>query len=154
MRRGRVPVAVVGLVVAAGLVAGCGAAEDTGTAKGIRAGADARPGTVPGADGVSPRDARILESGFEDHATWGPGSYVVRYEITNGGKDAAHYFVGFEFLDADGDVLGSTGVTADGLGPGRTKRGDTAPLASEIENGPLKSIADVRVSTVERMPAR
>ncbi|MFE5207134.1 hypothetical protein [Streptomyces sp. NPDC056600] len=151
MRRGRVVVA--GLVVAAGLVAGCGAAEDGGTAGKARADVNARPAPVTSPHDATPRDARILESGFEDHATWGPDSYVVRYEITNGGKDDAHYFVGFEFLDEDGDVLGSTGVTADKLGPGKTKRGDTAPLPSEIENGPLKSITAVRVSTVERMPA-
>ncbi|WP_448316549.1 FxLYD domain-containing protein, partial [Streptomyces sp. CO7] len=150
MRRGRVAAAVVGLVVAAGLVAGCGATEDTGTAGKARANVDARPEPVASPDDATPRDARILESGFEDHATWGPDSYVVKYEVTNGGKEDAHYFVGFEFLDEDGDVLGSTGVTADELGPGRTKRGDTAPLPTEIENGPLRSIASVRVSTVER----
>ncbi|MFI8008431.1 hypothetical protein [Streptomyces sp. NPDC086010] len=58
--------------------------------------------------------------------------------------------MGLEFLDADGDVLGSTGVTADKLGPGKTNRGGTAPLESEIANGPMASIKSVRVSEVDR----
>jgi hypothetical protein len=76
----------------------------------------------------------------------------VKYEVTNGGKDAANYFVGLEFLDRDGDVLGSTGVTADKLGPGKTHKGDTAPVESEITNGSPKDIKSVRVSTVDRTP--
>ncbi|MFF3096762.1 hypothetical protein [Streptomyces cyaneofuscatus] len=91
-----------------------------------------------------------MSSGVEDHETWGPQAFVVRYEVTNGGGEAADYFAQFEFLDADGDVLGSTGVTADKLGAGKTHKGDTAPLPAEITNGDLADIKKVRVSTVER----
>ncbi|MDX2922782.1 hypothetical protein [Streptomyces sp. NE06-03C] len=87
---------------------------------------------------------------MEDHETWGPKAYVVRYEVTNGGDGAADYFAQFEFLDGDGDVLGSTGVTADKLGAGKTHKGDTAPLPAEITNGDLADIKKVRVSLVER----
>jgi hypothetical protein len=149
MRRGVVAACVV-LVAVVGLVAGC-AAEEPAAGK-ARAEVD-----VPAEEGkagqhAASKDAKILESGFADHEVWGPGAYVVKYEITNRGKGRANYFVGLEFLDKDGDVLGSTGVGADKLGPGKTKVDDTAPLPVEIENGPMKSIVDVRVSTVERTP--
>ncbi|MFD8592315.1 FxLYD domain-containing protein [Streptomyces sp. NPDC059637] len=99
------------------------------------------------------RDVEITGSGVEDHDVWGPGAYVVRYKVTNGGNEAADYFVGLEFLDKDGDVLGSTGVTADKLGPGKTKEADAAPLEAEIENGEIADIRSVRVSEVQRTPA-
>lgn len=83
---------------------------------------------------------------------WGPGAYVVHYTVTNHGAGAADYFAQFEFLDADGDHLGSTGITADKLGPGKTKAGDAAPLDVEIENGKISDIRSVRVTQVERTP--
>ncbi len=46
---------------------------------------------------------KIVKSGFRDHDVWGPDAYVVEYEITNKGNDAADYFVQLEFLDVDGD---------------------------------------------------
>ena len=96
------------------------------------------------------RDVKITKSGIEDHETWGPGAYVVHYTITNNGKSPADYFAQFEFLDKDGDVLGSTGVTADKLGPGKSKTADASPVESEIENGKPSDIKKVRVSQVDR----
>ncbi|MBN3932031.1 hypothetical protein IQ279_20785 [Streptomyces verrucosisporus] len=104
-------------------------------------------------EGGAGRDVEITASGVRDHDTWGENAYVVEYRITNSGEEAANYFVGLEFLDADGDVLGSTGVTADKLGPGKSKKGETAPLDVEIENGELADIRDVRVAMVDRTPA-
>ncbi|MGO4747922.1 hypothetical protein AB4212_04665 [Streptomyces sp. 2MCAF27] len=99
---------------------------------------------------MASKDVRIMKAGVEDHEVWGPKAYVVHYEITNHGKSAADYFAQFEFLDKDGDVLGATGVTADKLGPGKTHKGDSAPLDSEITNGAMKDIKSVRVSQVDR----
>ncbi|MFJ4703147.1 hypothetical protein ACIP5N_33850 [Streptomyces sp. NPDC088768] len=95
-------------------------------------------------------DVRIVKSGVEDHPTWGPGAYVVHYEITNHGRSAAGYFAQLEFLDADKDVLGTTGITADKLGAGKVSTGDTAPLDVEIRNGKMTDIRSVRVSEVDR----
>lgn len=95
-------------------------------------------------------DVKITKSGVEDHETWGPGAYVVHYKVTNHGDDAASYYAGLEFLDSDGDVLGTTGITADKLGAGKSKSGDTSPLPVEIENGEITDIKDVRVSEVDR----
>lgn len=99
------------------------------------------------------KDVTITKSGVEDHEGWGDGAYVVHYKITNGGDVQADYFAGLEFLDADGDVLGTTGITADKLGPGKSSTGDTAPVESEIENGKMTDIRDVRVSQVDRQGA-
>lgn len=93
---------------------------------------------------------QIVRSGFEDNETWGDHAYVVHYKITNRGTGAADYFASLEFLDKDGDVLGSTGVTADKLGAGKVNEGDTAPLAEEIGNGKVSDIKSVRVASVER----
>lgn len=94
-------------------------------------------------------DVKVVRSGFEDHETWGPGAYVITYKITNRGPKEASFFVGFDFLDKDGDVLGSTGVTADRVGPGKANRGDTAPIEAEITNGKMKDIRSVRVSEID-----
>lgn len=147
----RIAMSVVVAVAAVGLVAGCSGGGGAGDAGKGAAAAEAGGGAAaePGED-LAGRDVKIVRSGFEDHDVWGPDSYVVEYEITNGGKDAANYFVGLEFLDSDGDVLGSTGVTADKLGAGKSNRGDTAPLEAEITNGDLGDIRSVRVSDVER----
>lgn len=98
-------------------------------------------------------DAKLAKQGVEDHETWGPGAYVVHYEITNSGNEAADYFVMIEFLDSDGDVLGTTGITADKLGAGKTNRGDTSPLPAEIDNGEMSDIETARVGEVERTPS-
>ncbi|MEU6015287.1 hypothetical protein ABZ826_14915 [Streptomyces sp. NPDC047515] len=95
------------------------------------------------AEGISNKDVAV-RLGSTAHA------YVVHYTIRNGGSGAANYYARFEFLDKDGDVLGKTGVTADKLGPGKTKTGESAPLDSEIEHGTVKDIASVRVAHVER----
>ncbi|MET9819603.1 hypothetical protein [Streptomyces sp. NPDC006355] len=153
----KIMLSVGAAVAVVGLVAGCSGAEDGGDAGKGSSTATAREGSsgdsakAAGED-VAKRDVKITGSGYRDHDVWGPGAYVVEYTITNGGKDPANYFVGLEFLDADGDVLGSTGVTADKLGAGKSSKGDTAPVESEITNGPMSGIKSVRVSEVDRMP--
>lgn len=148
---------VVAAVAVVGLAAGCSGGEGAdGTGKGSAAAAgEAEAPVEEGKSGedLAERDVKITASGFKDHEVWGPDAYVVEYEITNGGKDDASYFVQLEFLDADKDVLGTTGVTADKLGAGKAKRGDTAPIEAEIENGEMSDIRSVRVSMVERTPA-
>lgn len=137
-----------GVVAAALLLTGCGGGgEDTagGGSSSSAADSDAKA-EAPAAS----KDAKITGSGFEDHEVWGDHAYVTRYAITNHGKGAANYFVQFEYLDADGDVLGSTGVTADKLGEGKTNTGDAAPLDAEIPNGKIADIKSVRISNVER----
>jgi hypothetical protein len=141
---------VAGAAVAAvALLTGCGDGGDDAAGSGSSSSApagDAKANEAPDAA----KDVKITGSGFEDHEVWGDGAYVTRYEITNRGKGAANYFVQFEYLDADGDILGSTGVTADKLGEGKTNKGDTAPVKAEITNGKMSDIKDVRVSTVDR----
>ncbi|MGI5346650.1 FxLYD domain-containing protein [Streptomyces sp. CA-250714] len=95
---------------------------------------------------------KITKSGVENHDVWKPNAYVVRYMITNNGDGPADYFAQFEFLDKYGDVLGSTGVTADKLGPGKSRTADTAPVKEEIENGTMTDIKNVRVTEVDRTP--
>ncbi|MGW5038982.1 hypothetical protein ACWEQK_12630 [Streptomyces parvulus] len=58
-------------------------------------------------------DVKITKAGVEDHQVWGDGAYVVHYEITNTGADAANYFAEIRLVDKDGDHLGQTGVTGD-----------------------------------------
>lgn len=148
----KIMLSVVAAVAVVGFVAGCSGGEGTGDAvngSAAAAGQAEAPAEESGAD-LAKRDVKIVSSGVEDHDVWGPGAYVVAYEITNGGKGAANYFIQLEFLDSDGDVLGTTGVTADKLGAGKTSRGDTAPIDAEIENGKISDIRDVRVSMVER----
>lgn len=154
----RIGLYVAAAVSAAALVAGC-SSDDSDAAKGrttAPAGQEASPDKEVKApdEAEASRDVRITSSGYRDHEVWGPGSYVVAYEITNNGSQPANYFAGLEFLDQDGDVLGSTGVTADKLGPGKAHRGDTAPLEAEIKNGSPKDIKSVRVSEVLRTPVK
>ncbi|MFF1962955.1 hypothetical protein ACFVW5_04905 [Streptomyces sp. NPDC058232] len=144
---------VVAAAVAAGALTACtstGESDGSAVRESAPAGADAAGGDKAGAKSEALKDVTIVRSGVEDHEVWGPGAYVVHYKITNSGKGAADYFAQLEFLDADGDVLGTTGVTADKLGPGKSKQADTAPLESEIENGKPSDIRDVRVTQVDR----
>lgn len=170
VRRVALSVAAAGLV--AGLVVGCSESEDSGgegTDGGAAAGASAADGAGGGSQeepgvGEEPAveeepaaedatgDVTIVHAGVMDHDVWGPGAFVVEYEITNSTDEAQNYFASIEFLDADGDVLGSTGVTADQLGPGKTHSGDTAPLPVEIDNGEMADIVEARVSLVDRTP--
>ncbi|WP_189596323.1 hypothetical protein [Streptomyces pilosus] len=48
-------------------------------------------------------------------------------------------------------MTGSTGITVDRLSPGKTGKGDTAPLDVEIDKGDFTEIKAVKVSDVERM---
>ncbi|WP_405192896.1 hypothetical protein [Streptomyces anulatus] len=146
MRKGWVLAGVSGLAALA--LGGCGggeAAVEQSSATGV-------PGAraTAAAEGAAVKDVRIVKSGVQDHETWGEKAFVVAYEITNQSENTSNYFVGLDFLDSDGDVLGSTGVTADKLGVGKTHKGDTAPLPAEITNGKLTDIRDVRVSQVDR----
>ncbi|MFF6957772.1 hypothetical protein [Streptomyces sp. NPDC008317] len=90
---------------------------------------------------------------MEDDPVWGPHAYVVHYTVTNHGAGAADYFAQLEFLDADGDHLGNTGITADKLGAGKSKTGDAAPLDVKIQNGKIADIRSVRVTEVDRTPS-
>lgn len=110
---------------------------------------DACPTTESGTPSPVSQDVTITQAGVEDHELWGAGTYVVHYEITNHGTADASYFAQLAFLDADGDQLGTTGITADNLGPGKTKAGETRPLEPEIENGPLGAVTSVQVTQVE-----
>ncbi len=144
-RNGLVAVAAV---AAAALLTGCGDTGEETAGSGSSSPAAAK-GDAKREASAEAKDVKITRSGVEDHEVWGR-AFVTHYEITNHGKGAANYFVQLEFLDGDGDVLGATGVTADKLGPGKTNKGDTAPMESEIKNGKMSDIKRVRVSTVER----
>jgi hypothetical protein len=141
-------------VAAAGALTACtDAGGDEGAAKNgpaASSSAAAGAGTDEAPAAEASKDVKVVKSGYQDHEMYGPNAFIVEYEITNSGDAAADYFVQFEFLDADGDVLGSTGVTADKLGVGKTNKGETAPLEAEITNGPMDAIKSVRVSEVAR----
>ncbi|GAA2565468.1 hypothetical protein [Streptomyces koyangensis] len=149
----RVGVYVGAVVAAAALVSGCaGSSEGAPASAGSSAPAGSAPAEAKGGEDLAARDVELGKAGFQDHDVWGPGAYVTPYSITNRGDGTASYLVGLEYLDGDGDLLGSTGVMADKLGPGKTSKGDTAPVAAEIQNGEIADIRSVRVSTVERTP--
>lgn len=144
-------VSVAGLVAVAGALTACGdtndaASEDSKTGTSANA-----PAPEKSEASAAPADVKLVKQGWEDHEVWGPHSYVVHWELTNAGTKAGNFYAGLEFLDADGDVLGSTGITADKLGPGKTSRGDAAPLDVEITNGKMADIKKARVSEVERL---
>ncbi|MFJ3249142.1 hypothetical protein [Streptomyces sp. NPDC086782] len=132
--------------VAAAVLTGC---TTTGTSSGGSGEGKASAAAQAPAENSAKKDVEIVRHGFEDHDTWGKHAYVTHYAITNHAKKARSYFVQLEFLDKDGDVLGTTGVTADKLGPGKTNTGDSAPLEAEITNGKIADIKGVRVSQVE-----
>ncbi|MGW1840676.1 hypothetical protein [Streptomyces sp. NPDC002067] len=139
-------------IAAGGLLTGCSGADEEGKggAEKPSAPASAKVDGSGAEKSAASKDVTIVKSGVEDHKVWGPTAYVVHYEITNHGTGPANYFAQLEFLDKDGDVLGSTGITADKLGAGKTKAGDIAPVETEIENGKPKDIKSVRVSQVDR----
>ncbi|MER6976035.1 hypothetical protein [Streptomyces carpinensis] len=139
---------LAGIAVAAAALTGCNSTDTSSATSENKAEATA-PAKAPKAD-LAKRDVKIVRTGFENHPTWGDHAYVTHYTITNHGTGAADYFVSLDYLDADGDVLGSTGVTAEKLGVGKTNTGDTAPLEAEISNGKIADIKSVRVTKVER----
>ncbi|MFJ4469519.1 hypothetical protein ACIP2X_18775 [Streptomyces sp. NPDC089424] len=136
-------------VLMAASLAACGDTTDT-------AGGDAKGNTsasVPAAPeqaSASSKDVTITKAGVENHQVWGDGAYVVHYTIKNNGTDEANYFAEVRLVDKDGDHLGQTGVTADRLGPGKSKSGDIGVLDVEIENGKLSDIAGAEIGTVDR----
>lgn len=153
MKKFRLAVSAAAVVLAAGVLAGCGGSDeaaDSSKPAGTGAAKSAEPEAAEEKQDA-PAEVKIVKSGFEDHDVWGPNSYVVHWELTNTGDKAGNFFAGLDFLDADGDVLGSTGITADKLGPGKTSKGNIAPLDVEITNGEMGDIKDVKVSDVERM---
>lgn len=164
-----VSAAAVAVVLLLGGTAGCSADDSEGSAgTGGADSADSAPGGPDSADEDTDTDgdgdtevggdgadghAVITGHGIADHETYGAGSYVVEYTITNGGTDTASYFVSLEFLDGDGDLIGSTGVLADRLGPDKSTSGDAVPLEVELTAGTVEDIADVRIGQVRRTPA-
>lgn len=140
-------------LVAAGSLTACSSDSATSTPK-----EDSSSNSAPaGAKGAEKKEAdtvadvKITKAGVEDHEVWGPGAYVVHYTITNRGTEVADIYSEIEVLDKDGDHLGQTGVTADKLGPGKSKVGDIGLLDAEVENGKLGDIASARVSKVDRI---
>ncbi|MET9222062.1 hypothetical protein ABZX65_25305 [Streptomyces sp. NPDC003300] len=136
---------------------GCSSSGSSGAA-----GKGSSPSTAPSTSSSAPTaqaaprskaDVRITKAGVEDDPVRGPHAYVVHYTVTNHGAGAADCFAQLEFLDADGDHLGNTGITADTLGAGKSKTGDAAPLDVEIQNGKIADIRSVRVTEVDRTPS-
>lgn len=137
------------VVLAAGALAGCGGSDESeGSSK--PAGASKGAEAPKASKSAAPAEVTIVKSGYEDHETWGAHAYVVYWELTNTGSKQGNFYAGLDFLDADGDVVGSTGITADKLGPGKTAKGNTAPLEAEIDKGDINAIKGVRVSEIER----
>lgn len=150
----RLAIAAAALTAAASLTACSSDSTSSSPEAESSSSAAAAPAGVSGAKAKDETDAtadvKITKAGVEDHEVWGPGAYVVHYKITNGGDEAADYFAEIEVLDKDGDHLGQTGVTADKLGPGKSREGDIGLLDAEVENGKLADIASARVSKVDR----
>lgn len=153
----RLALAAAVLAAAASLTACSSDPATTGTEAGSSTSSSASAASPAGAPEAKPKDeagaaadVRITKAGVEDHEVWGRGAYVVHYKITNRGDGPADYIAEIEVLDADGDHLGQTGVTADKLGAGKSKEGDIGLLAAEVENGKLGDIASARVSKVDR----
>ncbi|MFD5570396.1 hypothetical protein [Streptomyces cadmiisoli] len=136
-------------VLMAGSLAACGNTEDTAGGDPKGSASASAPAATEGAP-ASSKDVVITKAGVEDHQVWGDGAYVVHYTITNNGTDEANYFAEIRLVDKDGDHLGQTGVTADRLGPGKSKSGDIGVLGVEIENGKLSDIAGAEIGAVDR----
>lgn len=147
MRRFGQALAAVALLLP--LAVGCGDAE--GAASDGKTGSSAAASAPPAKESAAPADVKIVKAGYEDHATWGDNAYVVYWELTNTGDKQGNFYAGLDFLDKDGDVLGSTGITADKVGPGKTAKGEASPLDVEIDKGEMTDIKGVKVSEVERM---
>ncbi|MFF9496523.1 hypothetical protein [Streptomyces flaveolus] len=145
-RFGQVLAAVALLVP---LAVGCG--DTDGKASDGKTGSSATASAPAPKKSTAPADVKLVKKGWEDHDVWGPHSYVVHWELTNTGAAQGDFFARLDFLDKDGDVLGSTGITADKVGPGKTARGDSAPLNVETDKGEMSDIVDAKVSTVERL---
>jgi hypothetical protein len=147
----RLGVAVAAVLMLSPVVVGCdGETTASNEGKGSSTSAPASTGAEKPKAPAASKDVKITKSGVEDHDVWGPGAYVVHYEVTNHGDDAANYYAEIELLDKDGDHLGQTGITADKLGPGKTSTGDIGILQAEITNGKLSDIVKARVSQVDR----
>ncbi|MGW4007903.1 hypothetical protein [Streptomyces sp. NPDC004763] len=155
MRKIRLSAGVAAVVFAAGLLSACGGGDGESSTSAASTAASASEGGAPVEDAKSesskPADVKIVKAGYEDHEVWGDNAYVVYWELTNTGDKAGNFYAGLDFLDKDGDVLGSTGITADKVGPGKTAKGNASPLDVEIDKGEMSDIKDVRVTDIERM---
>ncbi|MFC8124457.1 hypothetical protein [Streptomyces sp. NPDC057302] len=163
MKKHARPIAALSLAgLALAAVTACGSAEADETPSKATKSASSEPtknadglleGKEPAVPGKSyaPGDAKLTKVGREDDDVWGKNAYVVHYAITNHGEGPGDYQVSVEFLDKDGDVLGSTGVGTEKLGEGKTSKGGTVPLKEELTNGKLSDIKDARITEVTRM---
>jgi hypothetical protein len=147
MRR-KVAAACAALVTVVGL-AGC-AAEETAAGK-ARAAVDAPAEEGKAGRASAPAKVEIVSAEHQNHDTWGPDAFVVKWELTNTGDTAGDFYAGLDFVGADQDVLGSTGITADKVGPGKTATGETAPLEVEIDKGKIADITGVKVTEIQRL---
>ncbi|MDH6489608.1 hypothetical protein [Streptomyces sp. SAI-127] len=142
-------VAAVAVLVGGSLLTACNdSTTDTASGDGKGGASSSAPAAKKS---KAPADVKIVSAKYEDHEVWGDHAFVVRWELTNTGTKAGNFYAGLDFTDADGDVMGSTGITADKLGPGKTAKGDSAPLPAEITKGDIDAIKGVTVSEVERM---
>ncbi|MER7835301.1 hypothetical protein ABTY98_05160 [Streptomyces sp. NPDC096040] len=145
----RIGLAVGAVLVVGALAVGCTSTSGTdaaGDSKGSAAASTPAP-----KKSAAVADVKLVKQGWENHPVWGDHAYVVHWTLTNTQAKAGNYFAGIDFLDRDGDVLGSTGVTAEKLGPGKTAKGDASPLPAEITNGKMAEIKTARVSEVQRL---
>ncbi|EMF31126.1 hypothetical protein H114_00817 [Streptomyces gancidicus BKS 13-15] len=149
MSRVRLAVGAAAVVLAAGVLAGCGDSDSGGETSSKPAGGD-KAAAAEASTSTAPAEVKIVKAGYEDHETWGEHAYVVYWELTNTGSEQGNFYAGLDFLDADGDVVGSTGLTADKVGPGKTAKGNLAPLDVEIDKGDINAIKGVRVAEIER----
>lgn len=152
-RRNRIVLAAAGLATAALALTACGSSSDgakDAPSQAAKAGAKAEAAADETKATSAKSDVKITKSGFEDDEMYGANAYMVHFKITNSTDAPKDYFAQLRFLDKDGDLLGSTGVTADELGSGKTHADKTAPLDVEIDNGKMSDIASVEIGDVTR----
>ncbi|MFF9573448.1 hypothetical protein [Streptomyces sp. NPDC014685] len=144
MRRFWLPVAAV-VAAAEALTACTETSGGEGAGKSSTTTAEAEEGSASAS-----KDVKILKSRMTDHQVWGPDVYLVHYKIVNHGVSSANYSVQLEFRDADGDILGTTGVIENEIGPGKTRLGETRPVDADIPNERTPDIRSVRISQVNK----
>ncbi|MEZ7005024.1 hypothetical protein [Streptomyces sp. AD55] len=144
----RFGLAVAAVVLLSPLAVACGGSDGSSEGKGSAAATTSAPAVK---ESAAPGEVKIVKAGYEDSETWGENAYVVHWELTNTGDEVGDFFAGLDFIGPDDDVVGSTGITADKLSPGKTARGETSPLPAEIDKGEISEITGVRVASVERL---
>ncbi|MHC0433954.1 hypothetical protein ACX6XY_27880 [Streptomyces sp. O3] len=93
------------------------------------------------------KDVKITSQGVKTE--YGVTTYRVAFTVANSGSEAANYWIEFEAYDKDGDFLGSTGSSAERLGPGKTKNDEVDFYDTEIENGEMSDIDTVKIKKVD-----